>query len=95
MKMKQVFLLAYALIFFYAAEDVLAYNDISTHPKLTEKTALFFNGVFGPKLNSEEVLWLAEGAENEDTPPRWINHFYDPQTGLGWTSERMGTLSPQ
>ena len=83
------------MIFFYAAEDVLAYNDISTHPKLTEKTALFFNGVFGPKLNSEEVLWLAEGAENEDTPPRWINHFYDPQTGLGWTSERMGTLSPQ
>lgn len=95
MKTKQAILIACVLIFFIAAGDILAYNDVSTHPKLTQKTALFFNQNYGQKLSQEEILWLGEGAKNEDTPPRWINHFYDPQTGLGWTSERMGNLSPE
>ena len=29
----------------------------------------------------------------EDTPPRWINHFYDPINKVGWTGKEAGKIS--
>lgn len=34
-----------------------------------------------------------EGARKEDAPPRWVNHFYDPTTDLGWQGQKMGNMS--
>jgi micrococcal nuclease len=45
-------------------------------------------------LTSDDIANLMQGAEDEDTPPRWINHFYNPITGQGWTAEHLGNISP-
>ena len=35
-----------------------------------------------------------QGAIDEDIPPRWINHFFDPIYNEGWKAENLGTVSP-
>jgi len=70
----------------------LAYEPNPTHAALAEKSSRLFNSYFNGNLSADDIAQLIQGAMNEDTPPRWINHFYDPQTGLGWTSERMGQM---
>ena len=47
---------------------------------------------FDNKLTSEEKEWLIRGSVDEDTPPRWINHFYDPIYQQGWTGQYTGWL---
>ncbi|MFH0852583.1 MAG: lamin tail domain-containing protein [bacterium] len=84
-----LFLLVFAVVFFYAQ----AYEPDPTHSSLARKSAEIY-GQLGRPLSSEEINLIAEGARNEDTPPRWINHFYDPTTGLGWQGERLGSVSP-
>ncbi|MGB9743533.1 MAG: PQQ-binding-like beta-propeller repeat protein [Minisyncoccales bacterium] len=71
---------------------IWAYSPTTTHPALTQKSAEIYNQFYNGKLTNQEIAWLMEGAQKEDTPPRWINHFYDPTTGLGWQGERMGNL---
>ncbi|MBU4142897.1 hypothetical protein KJ590_02755, partial [Patescibacteria group bacterium] len=83
------FLLISGLLF---GQSTFAYEPDPTHTALAQKSAEVFNQFSGGNLSGEEIGWIREGARNEDTPPRWINHFYDPVTGQGWTSERMGQL---
>ena len=33
--------------------------------------------------NSTAIEWMESGSDTEDNFPRWLNHFYDPTTGLG------------
>ncbi|MFA5013226.1 MAG: thermonuclease family protein [Candidatus Paceibacterota bacterium] len=88
-----IFLLAGFFIF-----NVSAYGHKNTHPALTYEAAEFYNlnaenskdGI--KKINDEGVSWLMQGAEDEDTPPRWVNHFYNPITGEGWTGEGLGSV---
>lgn len=70
------------------------YDDQTTHPALTDEIVDFYNLSFGNKLTDEEKEWIVEGSINEDIPPRWINHFYDPTTGEGWKSENLGDVPP-
>ena len=70
------------------------YNDKTTHPALTDEIVDFYNLSFTNKLTDEEKEWIVEGSINEDIPPRWINHFYDPTTGEGWKSENLGDVAP-
>jgi hypothetical protein len=83
------------LIFIFGAGFlfVSAYKPEPTHSLLTKKSGDIFKQYYG-NLNDEEISWLDEGAKKEDTPPRWINHFYDPTTGLGWLGERLGDIPP-
>ncbi|MDD5032549.1 MAG: right-handed parallel beta-helix repeat-containing protein [Candidatus Pacebacteria bacterium] len=67
---------------------VFAYNDTNTHPALTDETIDFYNSISENKLTDEEKEWIISGAEGEDTPPRWTNHFYDPVYDEGFTGER-------
>jgi len=60
-----------------------SYAPEPTHKVLTLKTIELYNKFFDPDLTQKEVSQIIEGSVKEDTPPRWINHFYDPQTGLG------------
>jgi len=66
------------------------YDTGWTHPTLAEKSARLFNQFGGGNLSEADIRQIVQGAVNEDTPPRWVNHFYDPTTGQGWTGERMG-----
>lgn len=76
--------------------SALAYSDTTTHPALTDEVVDFYNATIGsPQLSAQEKEWIVEGSILEDTPPRWINHFYDPVHKAGWTGEKTGALDPE
>ncbi|MBI2628250.1 MAG: lamin tail domain-containing protein [Candidatus Niyogibacteria bacterium] len=77
------------LLLFWSGR-VFAYDDQTTHPALTDEIVDFYNLFSDVKLTSEEKEWVVQGAMDEDTPPRWINHFYDPIYKVGWTGENTG-----
>lgn len=79
---------------FYFSNNGKSYNDKTTHPGLTDEMVDFYNLSFDEKLTSQEKEWIVQGSIDEDTPPRWINHFYDPTKGEGWKAENLGDLSP-
>ena len=65
-----------------ATFSVCAYSPHYTHPDLTEEIAKLFNfrnADSSLEISANEIRWMREGAIDEDTPPRWINHFYDPK----------------
>ncbi len=72
-----------------------AYDDETTHPALTSEIVRFYN-ILHPekKLTPQEKAWIVQGSIEEDTIPRWINHFYDPIKKEGWKGENTGNLSP-
>jgi len=72
-----------------------AYDNKITHPLLTEKIAELYNYIYEPDLTQKEIDLLMQGSTDEDTPPRWINHFYDPTTELGWSGKRLGDISQE
>jgi hypothetical protein len=88
-------ILIFKLIFFYIIFSffnfALAYDDKTTHPALTDEIIDFYNLVYPDKpITPEQKEWIIEGSIKEDTPPRWINHFYDPIYKTGWTGEHTG-----
>lgn len=77
---------------------VLSYSPHYTHPDLTEQMAKLFNNINknGERaITSEEIQWLRQGAIDEDQPARWINHFYNPINGKGWTGSHFGYLTSE
>ncbi len=70
-------------IFLFAHESQV-YGDKTTHPGLTNEVARFFNYYAIDKLTSQEIVWLKQGSVEEDVPPRWVNHFYDPIYDKGY-----------
>lgn len=61
-----------------------SYDDISTHPQLSNAATRVFNNSTNPnKINVEQMKWIEYGASMEDTDPRYVNHFYNPKTGGG------------
>ena len=84
-----------ALVFNYSNNNSFAYDDKTTHPALTDEIVDFYNLSFSNnQLTNQEKEWVVQGAILEDTPPRWINHFYDPIYKIGWTGEKAGRISP-
>ncbi|MFH1978789.1 MAG: hypothetical protein ABII97_00125, partial [Patescibacteria group bacterium] len=72
----------------FANQTVFAWNDKTTHPALTKNTIDFYNLNFETKISDEEKEWVIQASVSEDTPPRWVNHFYDPVYNEGWTGEK-------
>ncbi len=62
---------------------VFSYNDTITHPFLTEQISSVFNKNSDFELTNQEINWLRQGSVEEDTPIRWMNHFYNPLTDNG------------
>ena len=66
---------------------VFVYDTNIAHPGLTRLSAELYNNKLEqgslPKLSQKEINWLMAGAIEEDTPLRWMNHFYDPVHNLG------------
>src|SRR3989338_3787175 len=73
---------------------VFAYDAIYTHQGLTQEIGLFYNLTIGSenKLSQQEINWMAKGAVNEDITPRWLNHYYNPETGQGLKGENLGWI---
>lgn len=86
------------LLILLSASPAIAYDQHSTHPSLTYEMAQYFNiknNNTNFELSSQETRWLMRGAEDEDEPARWINHFYDPVHGNGWSGKHFGDLSQE
>lgn len=91
--MAVVLFIILATVFLYSSYNSLSYDEKTTHPALTDEIADFYNLSFDSKLTSEEKEWIVQGSIDEDLPPRWINHFYDPIYKNGWTGEYTGFWS--
>src|SRR3989344_7267873 len=89
-----VFILIAIAIFSVA----FAYSPYYTHPDLTEEIAKLWNlknSNQNLKISQEEIQWMRQGVINEDTPARWINHFYNPIRKTGWSGKHFGDLTPE
>ena len=65
--------------------NAFAYDSRTTHPALTDEIVDFYNLNFpDEKLSEQDKKWLIKGTVDEDTPPRYMNHFYDPVHNTGW-----------
>ena len=85
-----------ALISILSIPRVLAYDDHTAHPALTQEIVKFYNLSYpNNPVTSEEAEWIIQGSINEDQWPRWINHFYDPINRVGWTGDKAGTVSAE
>jgi len=80
-------LLAITFLFLFAVifnKAVLSYDTKIAHPFLSDKAVALFNSQNSTnKLNLQKTGWIKQGAEEEDMPIRWMNHFYDPNVGYG------------
>mgnify|MGYP001578016837 CR=1 FL=1 len=75
-------------LFLFFGRQVFAYDDQTTHPALTDEIADFYNLSFpSNQLTPQQKEWIVEGSILKDTPPRWINHFYDPIYKEGWSDK--------
>ncbi|MFA5001265.1 MAG: hypothetical protein WC531_03555 [Candidatus Paceibacterota bacterium] len=74
---------------FVSPAKVWAYDAVTTHRAITSESAKVFNYYY-PELviSSLEIDSLARGSVDEDTPPRWLNHFYDPVHQIGFRGLR-------
>ncbi len=82
--------------FAFSVQNSAAYSDNTTHPALTQEVVEFYNLSFPDKpITDEQREWIIQGSALEDTPPRWINHFYDPVNKVGWTGEEAGKISAE
>lgn len=86
--------LALGLFFYGTGGNVFAYDELTTHPALTDEIVNFYNLSYPENpVTPEERELIVRGSTLEDTPPRWINHFYDPVHNIAWTGENTGWLS--
>ena len=86
-----ILFLIFGILFF--SNQVFAYDAKTTHPALTQEIIEFYNLNFpDKKITDQQKEWIIEGSILEDTPPRWINHFYDPIYKVGWTGEKTGEI---
>jgi len=60
-----------------------SYDSDIAHPNIAELAGELYNGNSTNDLNQQEINWLKQGAIDEDTPIRWMNHFYDPIADKG------------
>lgn len=62
---------------------VFSYDNLIIHPSLSRGASEIYNSQAEKKLTKEQISWIVEGSIAEDTDPRYVNHYYDPTTGLG------------
>ncbi|MCX6813464.1 MAG: lamin tail domain-containing protein [Candidatus Azambacteria bacterium] len=70
--------------------NVLSYDNKTTHPDLTREVLTFYELSTGKKLADEQKQWVIQGSIDEDFAPRWLNHFYDPVYERGLSTETPG-----
>ena len=91
-----ILFLILGILFFFNQSNVFAYDDKTTHPALTDEIVDFYNLSFpNNQLTPQQKEWVVEGSILEDTPPRWINHFYDPINKIGWSGEYAGVYDKE
>src|SRR3989339_93769 len=62
---------------------VLGYDNTVIHPKLTRAAVDVYNREAPKKISGAQKEWIVQGSIDEDMHPRYLNHFYNPETGEG------------
>jgi len=74
----------FSVCLFFLAFPVFAYDNITTHPKMTEEVIKLFNQTYpNLKLSAEEIASIKQGSADEDSGARSVKHFYDPVYNRG------------
>ncbi|HOX60971.1 MAG TPA: lamin tail domain-containing protein [Candidatus Magasanikbacteria bacterium] len=53
------------------------------HPGIANEAVNIYNKNFDPDISGANKEKIVSGARDEDTPWRWMNHFYDPINNVG------------
>lgn len=62
---------------------VFCYDTYVAHSNIAQRAGILFNKNNEQKLSIEQIGWIMQGAEQEDIPTRWLNHFYNPVNEFG------------
>ncbi len=85
-----IFLVIFFLLISFLTDKALSYDTSVAHPNIARLAAELYNQQFDPDLSAKDIELLENGAEDEDTPFRWYNHFYDPINNEGlWFGKRF------
>jgi len=63
--------------------QVFCYDTNIAHPGIAEMAVKLYNKNSDNKISVEQLNWIKQGAQAEDVPTRWLNHFYDPVYNRG------------
>ncbi|KKQ27910.1 MAG: Mucin-2 [Candidatus Magasanikbacteria bacterium GW2011_GWC2_37_14] len=80
------------ILFIYLSEDSYTYDTKVAHPGIVDAAVKLYNEKNpDKKITVQQTIWLREGAMDEDTPTRWLNHFYDPvyNRGIWFTDQQL------
>jgi endonuclease YncB( thermonuclease family) len=88
---RRVFLLF--LFFLLTGTLVLGWDNAKTHPDLSRFAAEWYNDDAELQLSAQQIMWIEQGSINEDADPRYLNHYYNPQSGQGLDDELMMGMS--
>ena len=69
--------------------SVFSYDTTVAHPNIVDLAAKVYNEDSFEKLTDQQITWMRQGAEDEDMPIRWMNHFYDPVYNVGFKSSYL------
>ncbi len=93
MSYKRSFLTGGLYALFFVTQNTFAYDQINTHPALTSEAVNFYNLSFPQnKVSEEEKQLMIKGVIEEDQPPRWTNHSYDPVHNKAWLNFRTSKV---
>lgn len=65
--------------------QVFCYDSNVAHPGIVDLAVKLYNQNNDKKITAEQYEWIKTGSIEEDTPTRWLNHFYDPIYNNGLT----------
>lgn len=92
MRRRGKFLFFAGLMFalFFSWQPVWGYDHSIAHPGIADLAVKLYNSQNEIQINSKQAEYILQGANSEDTPIRWFNHFYDPIYNVGFSDFIMG-----
>jgi len=73
-----IFLILFIGGFVFNPNKAFLYTGMPTHYNLTEQMIKFYNLNYDPDITSHQLEMILRGSLDEDTPPRYVFHLYDP-----------------
>lgn len=75
---------------FFNLQNVFAYDHSIAHPGIADLAVKLYNSQNEIQITSKQAEYILQGANNEDSPIRWFNHFYDPVYNVGFSDFIFG-----
>lgn len=70
---------------FFNIKISFAYDSSVAHPNIASLAVRAYNFQNFPDITESQLNYILQGAQEEDTPIRWLNHFYDPVYDIGFS----------